>query len=98
VGGVCVERWFDGPKGQDSLARALAWVFRFIAGGPEGARDALEPNVEPSNRILRHRQADRSSNYGRLGIHPSQHLGRLLHLLHWTSRPEIRVPLQGPTR
>ena len=28
----------QGPKGQDSIAQALAWVSRFIARGPEGAR------------------------------------------------------------
>ena len=60
-----------GPKGQESLAQALAWVFRFIARGPEGAPAKETPRNQMSKRILRHRQADRSSNHGRYGIHPT---------------------------
>ena len=33
-GFVSVLARFYGPKGQDSLAQALAWVFRFLARGP----------------------------------------------------------------
>jgi hypothetical protein len=82
----CVWRRFYGPKGQDRLAQALAWVFRFIVRGPEGARDALEPNVESNSSS----QADGSFLQPRAVRHPS--LPPPGDLLYWTPRPEIRCP------
>ncbi len=40
----------EGPR--ESLAQALAWVFRFIAGSPEGASVEETPRNQRSKRIL----------------------------------------------
>jgi hypothetical protein len=84
----------QGPKGQDSIAQALAWVSRLIARGPEGGPLKRRPRNRMSNRILCHRK--RIVHPSTAGRHPSlPRTGELLNSAH----SEIRgAPSAPPTR
>jgi hypothetical protein len=94
-------QWVTLPNGTKTVPAnrevALPWFFVLSRGGPEGAPAKETPGwLGTKCRIEFLSQASDQFIKPRPVRYPSLLL--TCELIHSTSRPEIRVPLQGPTR